>query len=96
MADKSHQGQQPFPKDTRTDRTGAPFLIALLALAYAAPAHAYLDPGTGSILLQGLLAAIATLGLFWQRVKVFFSSMFASRKPDTEEAGEDARSNPQE
>ena len=38
--------------------------------------HAYLDPGTGSILLQGLIAAIATAlatGKFWwHRVKSFF------------------------
>ena len=33
-------------------------VVALLALP-AAPAYAYLDPGTGSILLQGLLAAVA-------------------------------------
>ncbi|MGE0745618.1 MAG: hypothetical protein AB7K86_10235 [Rhodospirillales bacterium] len=37
-----------------------------------APAHAYLDPGTGSILLQGLVGAVAgalvAIRLYWGRV----------------------------
>ncbi len=47
------------------------------ALLVAAPAQAYIDPGTGSLILQGLLAAIAgallTLRLYWSRVKAFVS-----------------------
>lgn len=35
-------------------------------------AHAYLDPGTGSAILQGLIAAIAAVGivvkLYWHRI----------------------------
>ena len=57
----------------------------LLGLFYVAPAYAYVDPGTGSIILQGLLAGIAvvitSVSLFWQRIKIFFSSLFSSRKP---------------
>lgn len=48
-------------------------------LAYAAPAYAYLDPGTGSIILQGLIASVAGLmvvgRLYWQRVRQFFSNL---------------------
>lgn len=60
-------------------------LAGLLACGiYAAPAQAYLDPGTGSILLQGLLAAIAAAaavcGVFWHRVKSFFASIFSPKK----------------
>jgi hypothetical protein len=45
----------------------------LLAMA---DAHAYIDPGTGSILIQGLIAAVVG-GLFyarsaWGRIKRFF------------------------
>lgn len=39
----------------------------LLAIAYAATpfsAHAYIDPGTGSILLQGVLGGAATVLVF--------------------------------
>jgi hypothetical protein len=57
--------------------------IKLLILAtFLIPMHvgtaaAYLDPGTGSILLQGILALIAgaafTLKLYWTKVKSFFA-----------------------
>jgi hypothetical protein len=50
-------------------------LIALLLILPAAPAHAYLDPGSGSMLFQGLLAAIAAglgaLKLFWPKVRAY-------------------------
>ena len=39
------------------------FLGALLTMAYVAdagPAHAYIDPGTGSLLLQGIVGGAAT------------------------------------
>ena len=43
---------------------------------YASPVYAYLDPGTGSMLIQGLIAGIATmlsvLSIYWQKVKSFF------------------------
>ena len=84
MADNSHQRMQRSPFIMGTTRVGFPLLIALLAAAYAAPAHAYIDPGTGSILLQGLLASIAAIGLFWQRIKLVFSSILSSRKSNSE------------
>ena len=59
-------------------------LVFLPRLFYVTPAYAYLDPGTGSILLQSLLASIATAAavgsMFWQRIKGFFTSLFYSRK----------------
>ena len=58
--------------------------IVCVTLLYTSPAHAYLDPGTGSIILQGLLAgiaaAMAAAGLYWARLKSFFSSLFSSKK----------------
>jgi hypothetical protein len=54
-------------------------VAALLAL-WTAPAYAYLDPTTGSILLQGLLAGVAgvvvVLRLYWARLKAFFRNLF--------------------
>jgi hypothetical protein len=55
------------------------FIVAACLLAGSGPAHAYLDPTTGSILLQGLLAGIAgvvvVLRLYWARLKAFFRSL---------------------
>jgi hypothetical protein len=51
-------------------------LAAATGALWSNPAQAYLDPTTGSILLQGLLAGIAgltvVLRLYWSRVKTFF------------------------
>jgi len=63
------------------------FLAFLGALDIDNPAYAYLDPGTGSMILQGLLAAavgaMVTAKLYWQRIKSFFS-----RKQNSEGAEE--------
>jgi hypothetical protein len=52
-------------------------------VGFSAAANAYLDPGTGSILVQSLLAGIAgaaaVLSLYWQRVKAFFVNLRKSR-----------------
>lgn len=51
-------------------------LTFLLLLASPSQAHAYIDPGIASIVLQSLIAIIATvsatIGLFWHRIKTFF------------------------
>ena len=48
-------------------------LIALVAcLSITSPAHAYLDPGTGSMLLSAIIGVAAAVGLalklFWYRL----------------------------
>ena len=51
-------------------------VIAAALLLWTVPAYAYLDPTTGSILLQGLLAGVAGVmvvgRLYWTRLKAFF------------------------
>ena len=60
--------------------TSYPIRIALAVIGcsvLAAPSYAYLDPGTGSIILQSVLAGIAVvmgvLRLYWYRLKAFLS-----------------------
>ena len=40
-------------------------------------AHAYIDPGTGTIILQALIGGIvaggAAVSLYWRKIKSFFS-----------------------
>ena len=54
---------------TRTAWTSA--LVAATLLALERPVRAYLDPGSGSMLLQVLLGGFAAVGvairLYWQR-----------------------------
>lgn len=44
------------------------FFISLLI---STPAHAYLDPGTGSIILQYIIAIIAFISVFFNNLKQY-------------------------
>jgi predicted RNA polymerase sigma factor len=63
-------------------RRSSTLVLSMLLLLYVAPVFAYLDPGTGSIILQGVVASIAAAlaagGVFWHRIKAFFASLFSS------------------
>ena len=47
-------------------------------------AHAYLDPGTGTIILQAILGAFAafftSIYIFWAKVKNFYKKVFKKNK----------------
>ena len=51
-------------------------LLTGILLFGSVPAHAYIDPGTGSALIQGLIAAVAMAGimlkLYWHRIRGLF------------------------
>ena len=58
------------------------FVLCLAVLTQ--PAYAYLDPGTGSLLLQGIIGGIAAsvtvVSLYYGRMKAAFSRMMHKRK----------------
>lgn len=57
-------------------------IATLIAMGYTAPSYAYIDPGTGSIILQSVLAGIAVaIGfarLYWHKFRRFLSSLTGS------------------
>ena len=55
--------------------------IAMLLLPLTA--FAYFDPGTGSLLIQALIGALAGITIFWGHVKLFFRSLFFSNKGES-------------
>lgn len=65
-------------------------VVVVAALVFPRDVHAYLDPGTGSYVLQlvlaGVLGGMFAVKLFWKNIKGFFSNIFSSRrekeKPD--------------
>ena len=65
---------------------------AIVAATVLQPAHAYLDPGTGSILLQGLIAAVAavTVGvrIYFSKIRGLFRSQKATPVPERDEREE--------
>ena len=58
-------------------------IILISFLLYPTSAYAYLAPGIGSLMLQGIIAGIAvvttTIGVYWKKIKSFFSK-FKSKK----------------
>tara|TARA_B100000035_G_scaffold275013_1_gene251765 strand:+ start:1599 stop:1817 length:219 start_codon:yes stop_codon:yes gene_type:complete len=61
-------------------------LIIVYFLVFISPANAYLDPGSGSIILQAILgfiaASIATLSFYWNKVKLFLKKIFKKENKD--------------
>ena len=66
-------------------------LLALLVLSLPRPLAAYLDPGSGSFLLQvlvaGLLGGVFAVKRFWGNLKAFFRK---DSSPDSESSGDDS------
>jgi len=52
-------------------------IINIFILVTANNAHAYIDPGSGSIIIQAILGGIAAVGttvtIYWSKIKKFFS-----------------------
>jgi hypothetical protein len=59
-------------------------IFSLIIVLKSSKSYAYIDPGTGSIILQAILAAIAGaigyLTFFWQKTKAFFKKIFKTNK----------------
>ncbi len=76
-----------MPVYWREGDTQMKYWYAFIPLALLTePAFAYLDPGTGSMLLQVILGGIAAVGvalkLFWHKIRV---AIGMSKKPDAED-----------
>lgn len=58
-------------------------VAAVVLVALSSPAYAYIDPGSGSMILQGILAAVAAIAvtakLWWHRLLV----VLRIRKPSS-------------
>ncbi len=56
-------------------------LVGLLFFILTDHAHAYIDPGTGSYVLQliiaGLLGAAFAVKIYWKRIKALLSNLFS-------------------
>jgi hypothetical protein len=55
----------------------------ILLFLFSAPAHAYLDPGVGSVVLQALAAAAIGVSIFWKNIIYKIKSFFhKNEEPD--------------
>ena len=69
-------------------------LLFLFVVGIHRPAFAYLDPGTGSMMLQLLLGGVAGAlvvgNLYWQRIKAFFGGKSIHDQSNESAASSDA------
>ena len=68
-------------------------LVALLLSAMSRDADAYIDPGTGSYILQmliaGLVGASFALKIFWKQIRAFFAGGGARDNDQDSESHDD-------
>ncbi|WP_198175238.1 hypothetical protein [Spirosoma telluris] len=49
----------------------------------------YLDPGSGSMLVQALIASFLTIGVFFNQIKYAVLGLFGKKRPEEEEVTND-------
>lgn len=54
-------------------------LVVMLLLLLPTFAFAYIDPGAGSLILQGLAAAVVAVTAFWGRIRTLLGKLFAKK-----------------
>ena len=67
--------------------SGLTAVVLLVIGMLPVQAYAYLDPGTGSFVLQmliaGLLGAMLYVKLAWANVKMFFNRLLSKEEPES-------------
>lgn len=65
-----------------------PFAVFALLVSVSSPAYAYLDPATGSIMIQAVIGAVASWvmysKLFAAKARAFFVRLGRRNSPDAE------------
>ena len=56
--------------------------IFIFYFVFTIKAFAYLDPGTGSIILQGIIGLLALVSLWWKKIIYKIKRLFYKRKED--------------
>jgi hypothetical protein len=64
-------------------------VLTLSLMLLSVPAYAYIDPGTGSFLVQGIIAAVIGVGvagkLYWAKIKSIFTGKAITEDDDDDE-----------
>ena len=75
-----------------------PIILLATLSGFAMPAHAYLDPSTGSMILSAIVGIFATVGLalktYWYKFKSFFKGQ--KDTPDVSTVAETAQATEKE
>ncbi len=64
-------------------------MLTFSMMLISTPAFAYIDPGTGSFLVQGIIAAVIGIGvtgkLYWSKIKAFLTGKPIEQDEDDDE-----------
>lgn len=52
------------------------FLIILFISFFSIPSYAYLDPGSGSLIIAALISLLVFVKTFFYKLKLFFLNLF--------------------
>jgi hypothetical protein len=67
--------------------SGGAVVVFILSMSTSGSASAYLDPGTGWMIVQGLIAAVAAVGVgvrtYWSRLKGWFGRATGKAQRET-------------
>jgi hypothetical protein len=55
-------------------------LLLLFFIFYPQNAFAYIDPGTGGIIIQAIIGALATISIFFSKIKIKIKEFFLKFK----------------
>ena len=62
------------------------FLFSLLYLVFPQRVYAYLDPGTGSYILQLAIAALlggsVMIKIYWKKIRTYLANLFSKKQKD--------------
>ncbi len=78
-----------MPENSKWQKTV--FVLAALSFLFPRNSYAYLDPGSGSYLIQILLAGLftvsAVLKMFWRKITAFVSGLFCKKNKNEKNSG---------
>ncbi|MFT5320224.1 MAG: hypothetical protein ACI934_000355 [Pseudohongiellaceae bacterium] len=87
-----------YPSMPKLKNLYSSMLSFILLVSIATPAYAYLDPGTGSLILQGLIAGLAmisfTFKMWWYKLTSFFKKSDDSEDSEDKEKSDSEKSEP--
>ena len=59
------------------------YLGLIIYFTFTVNAYAYLDPGTGSIIISAIVAGLLTIRTYWNILKEKIKKFFSKRKKDS-------------
>ena len=67
------------------------YLTLIFIFVLEKNAHAYIDPGTGGIIIQGIIGAVAAVSIFFGNIKKRLKKIFKFKDKDKDKDKDEIR-----